>query len=108
MNLTALDDNPGTLLTGLAFLGFVLWKAWLRLRHDARGDNAEARDHAAEGDVIAVLRSEVKRLADQMRVLSEALDEERNARYDAEKEARELRERVEILERRLRDLGHTP
>lgn len=108
MNITAIDDNPATILTGLAFLGFVLWKTWLRLRHDARGDQSEAREHEAEGDVIEVLRAEVRRCADSVRAISEELATEREARYEAERISRELRARVDILERRLRELGHTP
>lgn len=102
-----IDEHAG-LLTGLAFLGFVLWKAWLRLRSDTRGDRAEAREHDAEGSVIAVLRDEVARLDRRVLAMSETLDEQTRARYAAERLARELSVRVETLEHKLRELGHTP
>lgn len=107
MNLTPIEDNAG-LVSGLAFVILVVWKAWLRFRRDNRDDSAEARDHRAEGDVVELLREEVKRLAASVRVISEALEMERAARYAAERLAREVQARVEILERRLRELGHTP
>ncbi len=107
MNLTPIEDNAGV-VSGLAFLLLVIWKSWLRFRRDNREDSAEARDHRAEGDVVGLLREEVMRLADSVRVISEALETERIARYAAERLARDLGVRVEILERRLRSLGHTP
>ena len=107
MNLPPIDENAG-LVSGVAFIAFVVWKMWLRLRHDTREDSAEARDHRAEGDVVTLLREEVRRLSDSVRVISEALNEERFARYEAERLSRELKNRVEILERRLRELGDTP
>lgn len=107
MNLSPIEDNAG-IVSGVVFLIVVIWKAWLRFRRDNRDDSAEARDHRAEGDVVELLREEVQRLAASVRMISDALEMERAARYAAERLARELQGRVEILERRLRELGHTP
>ncbi len=114
MDLPQIDENAGW-LAGLVFLGSVLWKVWLRFKADSRDDKAAARGHEAEGKVlggydqlIKQLRTEVERLAESVSEMSAALDEERNARYAAERVAIELRERVDQLERRLRQLGHTP
>lgn len=87
---------------------FALWKLWLRLKQDDRSDKAAAREHHAEGDVITVLREEVARLADAVRFLREQAEYERRLRYAAEHRSDELQTRVEQLERRLRELGHTP
>lgn len=114
MDLPQIDENAGW-LAGIVFLGSVLRKVWLRFKADSRNDKSAERDHDAEGKVlggydqlIKQLRSEVERLAISVSHMSEALDEERNARYAAESIAIELRQRIESLERRLRDLGHTP
>lgn len=107
MSLPQIDEHAG-IVSGIAFIGFIIWKAWLRLRRDSRDDSAESRDHRAEGDVVELLREEVMRLANSVRNISEALDDERRARYAAEKLARDLKDRVEVLERRLRELGHNP
>ena len=114
MDLPPINENAGW-LAGIIFIGSVLWKVWLRVKADARGDKAATREHDAEGNVIggydqliAQLRKEVERLAGQMQSVSMALDEERQARYKAEHLAYELKERVEILENRLRELWQTP
>ena len=108
-------DEPAGLLTGLAFLGFVLWKVWLRFKEDKRTDKASERAHAAEDKIVhgyqelyEQMREEFGRLAGKVDDLSNAVDEERRLRYEAERVARELRARVEQLERKLRELGHTP
>lgn len=101
-------DDPAGKLALLTVTVAAIWKLWLRLRHDSREDRAEAREHAAEGDVITVLREEVARLSETVQALAQDIEEERRLRYAAEREAAELRGRVDQLERRLRDLGHTP
>lgn len=114
MALPQIDENAGW-LAGIVFLGSVLWKVWLRLKSDTRGDKAAAREHDAEGNVIggydqliAQMRKEIDRLAGQMEEMSKALSEERRERYKAERLAHDLQERVEVLESRLRELGQTP
>lgn len=108
MALPPIEENEAGWLTALSFAGFALWKLWLRVRQDDRSDKAAAREYNAEGDVITVLREEVARLADGLRFVREQLDDERRLRYHAERQALELQARVEQLERRLRELGHTP
>lgn len=108
MALPPIEENEAGWLTAISFAGFALWKLWLRVRQDDRGDKAAAREHAAEGDVIAVLREEVQRLADGVRDLGEQIEEERRLRFTAEQRAAQLQMRVETLERRLRSLGQTP
>lgn len=100
--------DPAGKLALLTVTVAAIWKLWLRLRHDNRTDKAEAREHAAEGDVITVLREEVARLSETVQALAQDIEGERRLRYAAEREAAELRGRVDQLERRLRDLGHTP
>lgn len=114
MDLPPINENAGW-LAGIVFLGSVLWKVWLRIKADTRGDKAAARDHDAEGHVIggydqliAQMRKEIDRLAGSMEEMLRDLAEEREARYRAERLAIELKGRVEILERRLRELGQTP
>lgn len=101
-------DDPAGKLALLTVTFAAIWKLWLRLRHDNRTDRAEARGHVAEGDVITILREEVGRLSGTVQRLAEDIEEERRLRYAAEREAAILRARVDQLERRLRDLGHTP
>lgn len=108
-------DEPAGLLTGLAFLGFVLWKVWLRFKEDKRTDKASERAHAAEDKIVdgyealyKQMRGEFARLADTVNRLSDTIDEERKLRYAAERLADELRSCVETLERRLRELGQNP
>ena len=108
-------DDPAGKAALLTVIAAGVWKLWLRLRHDSRNDKSEERDHAIGGDIadsygslVAQLREEVARLANSVKTISEALDAEREARYAAERLARELKDRVDILERRLRDLGHSP
>lgn len=108
MDLPPIEDNEATWVTAISFAAFAIWKLWLRIRHEGRNDRAEAREHAAEGDVIVVLREEVSRLADSVRRLEEEREDERKARYAAERNAQQLQRRVEVLELRLRSLGHEP
>lgn len=108
MALPPIEDNEAGWLAAIGLLASVLWKIWLRLRHDTRADTSEARGHAAEGDVISVLREEVSRISERVRSLEEDLEHERTKRYAAEREARTLQARVDALEQRLRGLGHEP
>ena len=108
MALPPLEDNEAGWLAAIGLLASVLWKVWLRLRHDTREDSSGAREHAAQGDVITLLREEVERLAASVTKLSEELNEERRLRYETERRAAALQDRVDALERRLRGLGHTP
>lgn len=114
MNDLGVPDPAGkaALLTVIAA---ALWKLWLRLRHDTRADKGEAREHEAKDNVfggfeqvIEQLRDEVERLGTTVKSMSVELAEEREARIAAEATAQDLRHRVGVLERRLRDLGHTP
>lgn len=108
MALPPLEDNEAGWATAVALLASVLWKVWLRLKRDTREDKAETREHAAEGDVITVLREEVARISERVRSLEHDLEHERTKRYAAEREARTLQSRVDALEQRLRNLGHEP
>lgn len=108
MALPPIEDNEAGWATGLLMAAFALWKIWLRLRQDTRTDASSSGEHKAKDDVVKLLRDEVRRLADSVRELGEQLDEERQLRYATERRAADLQARVEVLERRLRDLGHTP
>lgn len=101
-------DDPAGKLALLTVTVAAIWKLWLRLRHDSREDRAEAREHAAEGDVITVLREEIARLSSAVDTLSSSLDEERRLRFELEQRALALRVRVDQLEAKLRSLGHDP
>jgi polyhydroxyalkanoate synthesis regulator phasin len=101
-------EDPAGKLALVTVAAAAAYRLWLRLRHDNRTDRAEAREHAAEGDVIDVLREEVERILGRVRALEDELKDERVARYAAERRGAELQMRVETLERRLRDLGHDP
>lgn len=101
-------DDPAGKLALLTVTLAAIWKLWLRFKHDTREDRAEAREHAAEGDVITVLREEVARLSETVQHLAQDIEEERRLRYAAEREVVDLRARVSHLEQRLRDLGHAP
>ena len=108
MALPPLEDNEAGWAAALGLLASVLWKVWFRMRRDNREDRAETREHAAEGDVIAVLRTEIARISERVHTLEEDLEHERTKRYAAEREARTLQARVDALEHRLRALGHEP
>lgn len=94
----------------LAMIAAAAWKIWLRLKADTRADRSDVHAQKAHGYVVAeydkvveTLREEVERLAQSVERLSRELNEERTARYDAERTARDLRERVDYLERKLRE-----
>lgn len=114
LELIPVDDPAGKLaLATVAAAG--VWKLILRMRHEHREDRVESRTFDVTGgiaksyvELIEQLRTEVDRLSADQRELKAALDEERIARYNAERIARDLRGRVETLEARLRDLGHDP
>lgn len=104
-----LDDPVGRWAL-LAMIAAAAWKIWLRLKADTRADRSDVRTQQAHGavvdeydKVVDTLREEVQRLAQSVERLSRELEEERTARYDAERTARDLRDRVDYLERKLRD-----
>lgn len=105
-------DDPAGKAALLTVIAAAVWKAWLRIKHDSRTDKAESREHAAEGNIAGTydailkqLRDEVERLAGMVKSLSEELDEERNARHEAQLLAGQLQLRVESLENRLKQAG---
>lgn len=109
VELQMLDDPVGRYAL-LAMIAAAAWKIWLRLKQDTRVDRSDARTQQAHGavvdeydKVVDTLREEVQRLAQSVERLSRELEEERTARYDAERTARDLRDRVDYLERKLRD-----
>lgn len=114
MALPQIDESAGW-AAAVIFIGSVLWKVWLHFKADKRNDSAADRDHDSESHLIGgydrlirQLRAEVDRLAENQTVILSVLDEERAARYKAERIARELQDRVESLEGRLKDLGFSP
>lgn len=108
MALPPIEDNEASWITGAVFAAFAVWKLWLRVRHESRGDKAEAREHAAEGEVLTVMRNEIERLATMVKDMGAEIETERSARHEAERRAAALQWRVELLEQRLRNLGQTP
>lgn len=99
-----IDEHAGW-LAGIIFAASVLWKVWLRFRDDKRADKAAERSHEAEGSVIGSYDRLIKQLREEVERLAKDIEEERDARYEAENQARALQIRVELLEQRLRDLG---
>jgi len=108
MDLPPLEDNEPGWIAAILFLASVLWKVWFRAKRDSREDNAETREHAAEGDVIKVLRDEIARIYERVRTLEGDLEHERAKRYVAERQSASLQTRVDALEQRLRLLGQEP
>ncbi|MCC6489135.1 MAG: hypothetical protein IT364_16670 [Candidatus Hydrogenedentes bacterium] len=109
LDVQMLEDPVGRWAL-LAMIAAATWKIWLRLKADTRADKSEVHTQRAHGVVVAeydkvveTLREEVARLAQSVERLSRELEEERVARYDAERIARELRDRVDYPERKLRD-----
>ena len=114
MALPPIDENAGW-LAGIVFLCSVLWKVWLRAKADTRNDKAAAREHDAEGHVIGgydqliqQMRFEMNRVTKNLERVEGELVKEREARYNAERLARDLKRRVDILEDKLKQLGQTP
>ena len=96
----------------LAMIAAAAWKIWLRLKADTRSDKSDARDHRARTDIVGeydkvveTLREEVERLARSVERLSRELQDERTARFAAERLAARLQERLDYLERRLHNGG---
>lgn len=108
MALPPIEDNETGWAAALGLLASVLWKVWFRMRRDNREDRAETREHAAEGDVIAVLRTEIARISERVHTLEEGIEHERGMRFAAERRSLQLQTRVDALEHRLRALGHEP
>ncbi len=108
MDLPSLENNEPGWIAAILFLASVLWKVWLRIKRDSREDRAETREHAAEGDVITVLRDEIARISERVRALEGDLEHERAKRYIAERQSASLQTRVDALEHRLRTLGEEP
>lgn len=106
MALPQIDENAGW-LAGIIFTASILWKVWLRLKADQRNDKAATREHDAEGNVIGGYDQLIKQLRAEVERLAKDIDEEREARYTAEKRSYELQRRVEILENRLHELGQS-
>lgn len=107
-DLQVVDDPVGRYAL-LAMIAAAAWKIWLRLKHDARADKSEAREHQARGDIVSeydkvvdTLREEVERLAHTVARLSTELEQERRARQQAELRANQLQERLDYVERQLR------
>lgn len=80
------------------------WKGRQQIRRDRREDQTEQRAHDANDQIIALLRSEVARLAAAVDGMSARLDMETKRRYEAEAKAAELQLRVSVLEAELADL----
>ena len=105
-----LDDPIGRYALLVMIAAAAVWKIWLRLKQDTRADKSEARDYRARGDIVGeydkvveTLREEVERNARNVERLSRELHDERTARFAAERLVSELQERIEYLERRLRE-----
>lgn len=86
----------------------LLWKIWLRLKHDRRTDKAEDREYRADdaihdgyGALLTQLRGEVDRLARSVEYLSIELAKEQALRRTGE-------QRIASLEAKLRALGIDP
>lgn len=114
MDLLPIDEKAGW-LSGIIFALFVLWKLWLRVKLEHREDRSGARSSKSEERIVSgydalieKYREEVDRLAHMVDVLSVEVEKQRDARYKALQLAEELRHRVDVLEQRVRDLGHTP
>lgn len=107
VELQMLDDPVGRYAL-LAMIAAAAWKIWLRLKQDTRVDRSDAREHRSRGHIVEeydkvvdTLREEVARLAANLDRLSHELNDEREARYTAERRAAILQERVDFLERRV-------
>lgn len=88
--------------TGALFGGAAIgYKAILRMRRDGRDDHADKRKTDGEDQFIAMLQREVARLHDALEKLSDAFNDERQGRRDAERSAIKAEARSVELEQRL-------
>lgn len=95
------DDSAGWVAAVLAFLsggGLVYWKGYLRVRQDLRVDNTAETIYETYTKMIEELRSEVDRLNERVKSITQDLADEINARRKAE-------DRAVAAERKVVDLS---
>lgn len=103
--MAQLPDEPvGIVASALAIMSaaaFGIYRTWLSIRSDLRGDGEAAQARSARAAIVGELTGEVTRLSATVRELVAELDTERRLRHAAQAEAADLRLRVMALERRV-------